>query len=149
MQLQFEYLADYPDSVPQVIAWWRSVWGDRMGPDLEKAAAQLRSSLGKVELPIHVLAMLDGKAVGVAALKLQELGDVFPDKQYWLGSVFVDKTFRDDKIASAMTLYTVEIGRASGTGLASPLVTYSPLSTAKTRWATVPLSPRSTTSTAC
>lgn len=114
MQLQFEYLVDYPDSVPQVIAWWQSVWADRMGSDLEKATDLLRLSLGRDDLPVHILALLNGKAVGVAALKLQELAELFPDKQYWLGSVFVDEDYRDDKIGSAITMNIMELAQAMG-----------------------------------
>ena len=114
MDLKFEYLIDRPEDVRQVITWWHTVWADRMGDDLEKATDQLRLSLSRDELPVHILALLNGKAVGVAALKLQELGELFPDKQFWLGSVFVDKTYRDDKIASAMTLYIVKMAQAMG-----------------------------------
>ncbi len=102
MALQFSYLADDPDLVPQVISWWHTIWADRMGPDLEAARKQLRDSLGTDELPIHVLAEIDGEAVGTAVLKLQELGDLYPDCQYWLGSVFVEESRRHQGIAAQL-----------------------------------------------
>ena len=114
IDLKFEYLADRPDDIQQVITWWQSVWADRMGDDLEKATDQLRLSLSRDELPVHILAILNSEAVGIAALKLQELGELFPDKQYWLGSVFVDNAYRENKIASAMTLNIIEMAQAMG-----------------------------------
>ena len=45
--MQFEYLADYPDSVPQIISWWHTIWADRMGSDLAALEQQLLAALGK------------------------------------------------------------------------------------------------------
>ena len=114
LKLEFEYLADRPDAVPLVIDWWRTVWADRMGDDIGLAREQLRSSLSKTELPIHIIAMLDGRPVGTAALKKQEIVEVFPDYQYWLGSVFVEQGSRGGQIASQMSLHVVEMARTLG-----------------------------------
>ncbi|PCI78706.1 MAG: hypothetical protein COB20_06310 [SAR86 cluster bacterium] len=111
LKLKFEYLADRPADVPLVIDWWRTVWADRMGGDIELAREQLYSSLSKTELPIHILATLDGIPVGTAALKLHELAEVFPDYHYWLGSVFVEEGVREGQIASQMTLHIVEMAK--------------------------------------
>lgn len=111
LKVEFEYLAERPQDVPLVIDWWRTVWADRMGGDLELARDQLRSSLSTTELPIHILATLDGIPVGTAALKQQELADVFPDYHYWLGSVFVEEGFREGQIASQMSLHISEMAK--------------------------------------
>jgi len=108
---EFEYLADRPEDVPLVIDWWRTVWADRMGSDIELARDQLRNSLSKTNLPIHILATLAGIPVGTAALKQHELTDVFPDYHYWLGSVFVKEDVRDGEIASEMSLHIVEMAK--------------------------------------
>jgi len=114
MDLKFEYLADRPNDIPQVITWWHCVWADRMGSDLEKATEQLRLSLSRDELPVHILAILNGKVVGVSAIKLQELAELFPDKQYWLGSVFVDQHHRGNKIGTDMTIKIVDLAKNMG-----------------------------------
>lgn len=113
MTIQFEFLADRPADVGTVIDWWHSVWADRMGAR-EDAARQLSASLGKDELPIHVLATLDGRAIGTAALKNQELAELYPDRQYWLGSVFVDQAHRGGKLASRLSEYIAELARQRG-----------------------------------
>jgi len=109
--LEFEYLADRPQDVPLIIEWWRTVWADRMGDDISHAEEQLHTSLSKTDLPIHILATQAGVPVGTAALKQQELGEVFPDFQYWLGSVFVAEEARDGQIASQLSQHIVEIAR--------------------------------------
>lgn len=111
LKLEFEYLADRPEDVPLVIDWWRTVWADRIGDDIELATRQLCSALSKTELPIHILATLDGTPVGTAALKQQELAEVFPDQRYWLGSVFTEAGSRDRQIASQMSLHIVEMAK--------------------------------------
>jgi len=110
--MQFEYLADYPDSVPQIISWWHTIWADRMGSDLAALEQQLLASLSKDQLPLHIVATKAGQPIGTAALKLQELAELFPDKQFWLGSVFVEESHRGSKVASDMTMKIVELAQA-------------------------------------
>lgn len=114
MKVEFEYLVDKQDQIPQVIQWWRSAWGDRMNDDDLVIAKEFSKSLGKTELPIDILAMVDGKAVGSAALKNQELIEVYPQYQSWLGSVFVDEAYRGQNIASQLSLRVVDMARERG-----------------------------------
>lgn len=111
MSVQFTYLADQPELVPQIIRWWHSVWADRMGSDFDSLERQLTESLSKTDYPIHLVASVEGEPVAVAALKLQELADLFPDKQYWLGSVYVDEAWRGRKLASQITARVIELAR--------------------------------------
>ncbi len=112
--MEFEYLADRPQDVSKVIAWWRTEWDSRMGSDIKSLETQLRQSLSKSELPIHIIATIDGNAVGTAALKLQEVAELFPDNHYWLGSVFVDEQHRGNSIASKLSKRIVELAKEKG-----------------------------------
>lgn len=112
--MQFEFLADNPDKVPQVISWWLTIWADRMGTDVKAMEEQLLSSLSKDQFPVHILALKNGEPIGTAALKLQELNEMFPDKQYWLGSVFVAAAHRGDKVATALTQEIIALARNRG-----------------------------------
>lgn len=114
MLVQFTYLADHPELVPQVIRWWHTVWADRMGSDFDSLEQQLAASLNRTEFPIHVVASVEGEPVAVAALKLQELADLFPDNHYWLGSVYVDEAWRGKKIGSQVTTRVIELAREMG-----------------------------------
>lgn len=112
MALKFSYLADSPELVPQIIRWWHSSWADRMGPDLARSEQQLRENLSVDSLPLHIVAFVDGEAAGSAALKEQELGSLYPDRQNWLGSVFVAEAFRGRGIASALSRQVIVLAKA-------------------------------------
>jgi GNAT superfamily N-acetyltransferase len=113
MNLEFEYLADHPELVDRVIAWWQTVWSDRMGP-VDQAARQLSANLNTDSLPIQILAILDGEPVGTAVLKQQELGEMFPDKQYWMGSVYVDEPHRGANIATRLAERIIDLAESRG-----------------------------------
>lgn len=114
MSVQFHYLADQPELVPQVIRWWHTEWADRMGSNFDSLEQQLADSLSKTELPIHIVASVGGEPVAVAALKLQELADLFPDNYYWLGSVYVDEAWRGKRLGSQVTARSVQLAREMG-----------------------------------
>lgn len=111
MQLGFEYLVDRPDDVPRVIDWWYSVWADRMGLDIDKTTARFMASLNKLQLPIDILAIYNGNAIGTAALKKHEMREIYPQYEYWLGSVFVDPDFRGEKVATALANHVIGMAR--------------------------------------
>lgn len=111
MSIQFDYLADHPELVPTVVRWWHSVWADRMGDDFESLERQLADSLGKTDYPTHVLALVRDEPVAVAALKLHELEDLFPQNMYWLGSVFVAEAWRGARLGAQITEQIVQLAR--------------------------------------
>lgn len=114
MPVQFGYLADQPELVPQIIRWWHTVWTDRMGSDFSSLEQQLADSLSKTEFPIHIIASVDGEPVAVAALKRQELEELFPDKQHWLSSVYVDENWRGRQLGSRIAARAIELAREKG-----------------------------------
>lgn len=114
MSLRFDFLFHHPQLVPQVIRWWHSVWADRMGDDFPALERQLRESLTTTGLPAHVIAFDKEEPIAVAALKLQELADLFPDRQYWLGSVFVVESQRGRHVASQLTQHIIDLATARG-----------------------------------
>ncbi|HCI88546.1 MAG TPA: hypothetical protein DHV53_07850 [Gammaproteobacteria bacterium] len=114
MPVQFGYLADQPELVPQIIRWWHTVWTDRMGSDFSSLEQQLADSLSKTEFPIHIIASVDDEPVAVAALKRQELEELFPDKQHWLSSVYVDENWRGRQLGSRIAARAIELAREKG-----------------------------------
>ena len=114
MPVQFGYLADQPELVPQIIRWWHTVWTDRMGSDFSSLEQQLADSLRKTEFPIHIIASVDDEPVAVAALKRQELEELLPDKQHWLSSVYVDENWRGRQLGSRIAARAIELAREKG-----------------------------------
>ena len=95
MELVFAYPADQPEAVPQIARWWFDEWGHhRPGDSLEALISRVQGLLNRDQLPIQIVANLENRIVGVAALKQHELFDIYPDKDFWLGSVCVAPDFR-------------------------------------------------------
>lgn len=110
MAITFEYLADRPEDVPLVMAWWQTVWGDRMG-DLATYTAKFSETLGTQALPLDIIALQDGEPVGSASLKAHELQTIYPAYQFWLGSVFVKPDCRGQGIASMLARQIIAMAR--------------------------------------
>ena len=115
MSLSFAYLAERRDAVPQVARWWFDEWGHfRPGDTLEALISRMHGLLDQEGLPISVVAVWEGKIAGVATLKLHELFDRYPEKDFWLGNVFVAPEFRGRGIGSALAMKIVDVAKSRG-----------------------------------
>ncbi|MCB1671352.1 MAG: GNAT family N-acetyltransferase [Gammaproteobacteria bacterium] len=113
MKLEFENLADRPRDIPRVVAWWHTVWGERMG-EIEVFTDKLLATLGGEQLPLTLVAVANGEPVGTAALKDHEMLDVFPGYQYWMGSVYVRPEWRERGVASQLAGHIIELAGTRG-----------------------------------
>lgn len=112
-KLTIAFLADHPELVPQVARWWLEAWPS---PDtrLDDLCAELTASLHRNVLPVHIVAFVDDKLVGTAALKPHELRKSYPELHGWLGSVFVTVHARGNGVATALCLHALELARQLG-----------------------------------
>lgn len=100
--MTIDLLANHPGFVGTVATWLVHEWGDPQDPTaVENLTAALRSRMSLDALPMHLLAIEDGQAVGFIALKLWEM-DHDPDREHWLGSLFVPPAHRGRGIALAL-----------------------------------------------
>ena len=99
MSIEIQYLADYPEFVPQVARWYFDEWGYKI-PDnsVEGIAARLSAKLNREQAPIPIVAIEKRKLIGAAQLKIREM-EIYPDREFWLGGVYVDFTARGQGIA--------------------------------------------------
>jgi GNAT superfamily N-acetyltransferase len=115
MSLSFAYLTDGREAVPQIARWWFDEWGHfRPGDSLEALISRVHGLLDREGLPIPVVAIFEDRIAGVAVLKLHELFDLYPEKKFWLGDVFVAPEFRGQGIGSALAMKIVEIAQSRG-----------------------------------
>ena len=112
MSVTFDYLANRPEAIPCIAAWWHSAWGS-VCPEqtVDDLSAQIRNLVSRNRIPIQVVALTNDKVAGVAVLKLHEMIDLYPDRRFWLGNVFVASEVRCQGIASALAMQIVEIAR--------------------------------------
>jgi len=110
-RIQFQFLADRPDAVPMIARWYFDMWGHK-SPDnsVEITRQRLESTLYRDRLPLRVVAVEDREVIGAATLKLREM-DIFPDREHWLGDVFVSPAARGRGVGSQLVRHL--IGRAA------------------------------------
>jgi len=114
MNLSIEYLADRPKFVPQIATWYFNEWGHKEpGNTGKNTRERLYKKLNKDRVPIPIVALTDGKLVGTAQLKIREMG-IFPDREFWLGGVYVDSAARGYGVAKLLVRKIEEIARGLG-----------------------------------
>ena len=107
-------LADHPEAADQVARWYFDEWGHLApGATLEQIRARVAASVNRDSAPLLVLARKNGAVIGAAGLKLREM-DLYPDKEFWLGGVYVDERERGRGVASVLAEEVVRRARAAG-----------------------------------
>jgi len=97
--MKFEYLADNKNLLPTIAKWYFEEWGHMDKENtLDKEMERLQVYLNKDSLPLILLAIEDGELLGAAQLKYHEMS-IYPNKEHWLGGVYVSKKHRGKGIA--------------------------------------------------
>jgi GNAT superfamily N-acetyltransferase len=87
--VQITYLADHPEYIDTLAPWLHAQWGwFTPGSTLETRRAGLDKQLNREELPIALVAHQQGKPLGTACLRVNDM-DTRPDLTPWLASVYV------------------------------------------------------------
>ena len=112
--MKFEFLADRQDAIPIVAGWYFEEWGCNIpGNSLEQTIDRLNEKLNRDKLPLPILAVEAEKILGFSQLKLHEM-NIYPDREFWLGSLFVEPKFRGKGIGSALANKIVAIAADFG-----------------------------------
>ena len=100
--MEFVCLADRPDAVDRVARWYFDEWARlRPGAGIERVVAKLEDSLNRDRLPLVVIAVDNGEVVAAAELKFREM-DIYPEREHWLGGVYVAEEHRGTGMATAL-----------------------------------------------
>lgn len=114
--MNFEWLADRRDAIPLLGSWYHRAWGQRLRNQTEsESIADLDRYLNVGTIPCILLATESSDILGAAQLKYHEMARLFPDREHWLGGVYVPSRHRGRGIASA--LVTEIIAQASALGV--------------------------------
>ncbi|MBD2261040.1 GNAT family N-acetyltransferase [Pseudanabaena sp. FACHB-2040] len=99
--LAFVFLADRQDAIPTVAQWYYEEWGKVPGNSVEKTIKRIRGKLNRHKPPFHILAVSKDRVLGVAQFKLREMS-IYPEREFWLGSLFVAPKFRGYGVGSVL-----------------------------------------------
>lgn len=111
--MEIAYLADHPEYVMTIANWYYDMWGYAdPANSVEKTIQRLQGKLNRNELPIPIVAIDPSGLLGTAQLKRHEM-DIYPDREYWLGSVYVDPSARGKGIGRMLVSRIIEIAEQS------------------------------------
>ena len=112
--LTIELLADRLEAVPRVAGWYFAEWG-YLNPSAtpERVRDKLVASANRDVVPLTLLAVIEQEVVGAAQLKYREM-PMFPEKEHWLGGMFVAPEHRGRGIAAQLVESVVETARNLG-----------------------------------
>jgi GNAT superfamily N-acetyltransferase len=111
--LTFVFLADRQNAIPTVAEWYYKEWGNLPGNSVQKTIERIQAKLNRNKPPCHILAISDDRVLGVAQFKLHEMS-IYPDKEFWLGSLFVSPHWRGCGVGSALANEVARIATAFG-----------------------------------
>jgi len=112
--MELKLLADNENALPILANWYFEEWGHlTKGSSLANVTEKLRDYANRGRIPFILLAIEAGNVVGAAQLKYREM-DIYPEKEHWLGGVYVSKRHRGNKIAEKIILKIISIGKQLG-----------------------------------
>jgi predicted N-acetyltransferase YhbS len=113
--MKFVYLADRPDFIPAVASWNYNQWGYLQAENSYQATVErLQNKLNRDKLPLPVIALdADDNIIASAQLKRYEI-DTWPEREHWLGSVYVSESHRGHGIAGALCREMANIAHSLG-----------------------------------
>src|SRR5690348_5405613 len=113
MALSFVFLADRQDAIPTVAEWYYEAWGNVPGNSVQKTIERIQAKLNRDKPPCHLLAISHNSVLGVAQFKRHEMS-LYPEKEFWLGSLFVAPDWRGCGVGSALANEIATIAKAFG-----------------------------------
>lgn len=95
MPVQFEFLADRSDGIAIVSKWYYDEWGYLVqGESIEQMRDRIEKYMNRDEIPFILLATIADQIIGAAQLKYREMAEMFPDREHWLGGLYVAANHR-------------------------------------------------------
>lgn len=107
-------LAEHPEATADLRRLFENEWPDYYGPEGPgDAAADLAAFCGRDALPIGVVALHEGRAIGVAALKATSIDDC-PQFAPWAAAALVAPAWRRRGVGAALIVALEELARRRG-----------------------------------
>ncbi len=109
--MKLEFLSDNKQAIPLLANWYFDEWGHvAKGNTLDNVIGKLHEYLNTNQIPLIILAIEGSEILGAAQLKYREM-DIYPEKEHWLGGVYVSEKHRGNKIAEKLILELLSIAK--------------------------------------
>lgn len=112
--MKFEFLADRPEALETISHWYYEEWG-RWNPknSVQSISKKLLQSMNKDKVPLMLLAIDRDDVVGAVELKYREM-DIYPDKEHWLGGLFVEPKYRGAAVGKQLIQQIIKLAGELG-----------------------------------
>lgn len=112
--MKFEFLANNKQSIPILAKWYFDEWEYLQNENtFDKVIDKLNKFLNVDKVPLIILAKDGNEVLGAAQLKFREM-DIYPEKEHWLGGVYVCEQNRGNKIAEKTITHIISISKKMG-----------------------------------
>ncbi len=112
--LKIELLADHPEAFPMLKDLFELEWEPYYGVEGPgNAETDIRNSANSTELPIAVVALVDGIICGTAALKMESV-TTYPDYYPWLAGLLVAPEYRRQGIGEKLIARIEDLAKQLG-----------------------------------
>jgi GNAT superfamily N-acetyltransferase len=114
VKIQLELLGQRPEFLPQLAQWYFDEWGELTKAGSPQAMEQrLQDYLNTDSIPLIAIASSDDELMGAVQLKYREM-TIYPEKEHWIGGVYVGKAYRGRGVAAAAIEHVTGLARGFG-----------------------------------
>ncbi|CAM3719463.1 MULTISPECIES: GNAT family N-acetyltransferase [Pseudoalteromonas] len=99
---------------PVIAKWYFQQWGHLVeGSSVELFNNKLNDYLNRDSIPLVIMAVEGEDVLGVAHLRYHEM-TIYPDKEHWVGGVYIDTKHRSKGVASALVNHLESVAVSLG-----------------------------------
>ncbi|HMD79932.1 MAG TPA: GNAT family N-acetyltransferase [Anaerolineales bacterium] len=112
--IRISFLADYPDTIPTLVKWFRAQWPDYHAAISDEEMKQdFLEDAARDRLPIRLIAFESNELAGTIILR-EDGSEMLPDFQPELGGLYVVESHRGHGIATKLVQAGMKVAREQG-----------------------------------
>jgi len=114
MKIEFDFLAQRKQYLPQLARWYFDEWGElTQAASVQSVEGRLQEYLNSDKIPLIIIAVDSGELAGAVQLKFREM-TIYPDKEHWIGGVYVGEKYRGRKLATTLVDRAIVLAQEMG-----------------------------------
>lgn len=112
--IRISFLADYPDTIPTLVKWFRAQWPDYHAAISDEEMKQdFLEDAARDRLPIRLIAFESNELAGTIILR-ENGSEMLPNFQPELGGLYVVESHRGHGIATKLVQAGMKVAREQG-----------------------------------